>query len=287
MDDNKVIGVDIGGSHITAGLVNLATHSLEEKNIVRKKVDSRGEKGEILDTWTACIRKVLEKSGEAHRIGIAMPGPFDYEGGISWIIDQEKFKTLYGVNVKLLLAKSLGISEELIRFENDAACFLQGEVCCGAGVGVNKAIGLTLGTGLGSSCYSGGFAKDAALWSSPFRGQILEDFVSTRWFIKTYKEITGKSIHGVKELAEDDENREVVREIFHQFGQNLGGFLEKFIEKEQPEIIILGGNISRAAPLFLPFLQQKLDKKGISVPIKISQLGEKAALMGAAHRWIS
>ncbi|MDN3667853.1 ROK family protein [Echinicola jeungdonensis] len=285
MDEKKVIGVDIGGSHITAGVVNLATHSMEENTIVRKKVDSKGGKELILDAWTNCIREVQKKSDPNFQIGIAMPGPFDYAGGISWIIDQGKFKELYGVNVKSLLAKSLGISEGQIRFENDAACFLQGEVCCGVGIGVKKAIGLTLGTGLGSSRYSGGFAKDAALWSSPFRGKILEDYISTRWFTQNYKERTGKSIKGVKEIIEDNENQGVVKDLGREFGQSLAEFLEKIISKDHPEIILLGGNICKAAHIFLPFLEEKLNQKGISVPVKISELGEKAALMGAAHCW--
>ncbi len=60
-----------------------------------------------------------------------MPGPFDYEKGISFIKDQNKYESLYGLNVKEMMAERLGVSTDHIRLMNDAGCFLQGEVMGG------------------------------------------------------------------------------------------------------------------------------------------------------------
>ena len=132
------------------------------------------------------------------KIGIAMPGPFDYENGISYIKDQNKYEALYGLNIKEQLAKKLEISISDISILNDAACFLQGEVFGGAGQGFKRVMGLTLGTGFGSARSVDGKTDDADLWCSPYREGIAEDYLSTRWFLKQYKEISGKLVKNVK-----------------------------------------------------------------------------------------
>ncbi|UCS93088.1 ROK family protein [Echinicola marina] len=285
MSSNKVIGIDIGGSHITAGMVNMKDYRLDESTVVRKAVHSQGDAMTIIQQWKDAISSVPGYDATDVKIGIAMPGPFNYPEGISFIKDQGKYQSLYELHVKEMLADALGIQVDQIHFENDAACFLQGEVASGAARSVKSAIGLTLGTGLGSSRYHGDFAQDAALWCSPFRGVIVEDYVSTRWFVKAYKERTGRSISEVRELTQNPENQGVAREIFREFGENLAEFLKIFIEKEQPEVIVIGGNITKAGELFIPVVQEELAKSNLSTPIRISELGESAALIGAASSW--
>ncbi|HRP57404.1 hypothetical protein, partial [Agriterribacter sp.] len=65
-------------------------------------------------------------------MGIAMPGPFDYEKGISYITGLHKYEYLYGLNVKELLAAELNIPLGNIRMMNDAAAYLAGELKAGA-----------------------------------------------------------------------------------------------------------------------------------------------------------
>ncbi|WP_200979476.1 ROK family protein [Echinicola sp. 20G] len=285
MNIEKVIGVDIGGSHITAGLVDLRSNVLDKDSLVRRKVNSSGPSAAIIDEWKEGIASVTHGTGANIKIGIAMPGPFDYPKGISWIKEQGKYDSLYGLPVKELLAKALAMDLADIHFENDAACFLQGEVAAGAAKAAGRAIGLTLGTGLGSSRYHGVFAEDAALWCSPFQESIVEEYVSTRWFVNTYYKKTGKHIKEVRELTSKEENKEVAKEIFKEFGENLALFLKKFIQKEHPEVIVLGGNITKAEALFVPVIQQELASSGLNTPIKITELGEQAALIGAACSW--
>ena len=82
-----------------------------------------------------------------------MPGPFDYEEGVSLITGLHKFESLYGLNVKELLAASLHIVPGMIQMNNDAICYLAGERKAGAVKDGSYVAGLTLGTGLGSAIY--------------------------------------------------------------------------------------------------------------------------------------
>ena len=284
---NKMnLGVDIGGSHITASLVNLPGGQLIDSSVKRKAVDSLQDKEVILAAWC----KVIEASvGDiAHhniQIGIAMPGPFDYENGISLIKDQDKFRSLYLANIKEELALRLNIESDCIKFINDAAAFLQGEVFCGAAKGYERALGVTLGTGLGSAVTIDGNATDAALWNSSFRGGIAEDYLSTRWFLARYKTLKGIKVDGVKELASLATKDASAMQVFKEFGVALGEFLATVINEYSSQVVVLGGNISQAFELFEPSLTEKLKLAKLNTKIKLTELNENATLIGAAACW--
>lgn len=286
MKNPIVLGVDIGGSHITAALVDLTTGTLIYESRQRKHVNSDAPAGVILDNWCNVINESFSAVNVSEKIiGIAMPGPFDYRAGISLIKDQDKFKTLYQVNIKAELASRLNISPGCIRFINDAAGFLQGEVFGGAAVGYDHAIGLTLGTGLGAAFCENGRAEDAALWNAEFKDGIAEDYLSTRWFVDRYFELSGKRIEGVKELNLSACHEQPVQQIFEEFGNNLAQFIIELLEKKPADVIVLGGNISNAQLCFMPYLMKKLDAAAVHTEIKIAQLKEDASLIGAASCW--
>jgi len=283
MEKPVALGVDIGGSHITAALVNLETRTIIQNSIKRSAVDSQESKETILAAWCEVIIKAFKKSTvNTKLIGIAMPGPFDYEKGISLIKDQDKFKALYGVNIKEELSDRLGIETANIHFINDAAGFLQGEVFGGAARGNANALGLTLGTGLGSSYSEGGTAKDADLWNSPFLNGIAEDYLSTRWFVKRYHQLSNNTIVGVKELIDLMSTDHLATRVFMEFGYNLAQFLIPAIKKYNADVVILGGNISRAFAAFSPELIATLKGNDIQADVKVTKLKEHAALIGSA-----
>ncbi len=128
-------------------------------------------------------------------------------------------------------------------------------------------------------------AEDANLWKAPFKDSIAEDYISTRWFVKRYAEISGTTVKDVKELREALPGNPLVQQVFDEFGTNLGAFLATFVEMDKPEIIILGGNIANALPLFEKTLNAELAKHKIELPIKCATLGEKSAIIGAASSW--
>ncbi|WP_225444147.1 ROK family protein [Echinicola arenosa] len=285
MNENYAIGVDVGGSHITVGKVNLLNGNLVHDRLIRKEVNSKGSTEEIIKAWAQAIKEIAGDGLPTCKIGIAMPGPFDYQDGISWIDStQDKYEALYGKNVKELLAEEMGIMAAQIRFKNDAACFLQGEVFGGAAKGEKRAIGITLGTGVGTAYFHGKEAEDAARWGDEFGESIVEEYFSTRWFARKYLEKTGLNLNGVKQLVEMKSN-DWVNDIFDEFSTNFSKFLERFISEEKPEIVILGGSISQSSDMFLPKVEALIFESFKNVKIAITELGEQSALIGAASCW--
>ena len=283
MNEVIIAGADIGGSHITAALVDIVTGDIIINTRKRREINADKNAEEILSAWSSLIKESFKAINRMPtELGIAMPGPFDYANGISYIKDQNKYDALYGLNVKEKLAEKLGISADGITILNDAACFLQGEIFGGAGKGYNRVIGLTLGTGLGAAWSLDGETEDADLWCSAYKDGIAEDYLSTRWFLKRYIEISGKAVKNVKELSARFTVDPFVREVFNEFGINLAGFLIPLIKKEKLQVVVLGGNIALAFTFFSYSLQAAFDKENIKIEIRTSALGENAALIGAA-----
>lgn len=283
MKDSVVLGIDIGGSHLTAALVDEAMQKFVPDSYVRIRVNSKGTAEEILDTWVSAIQDIYrDHPVKTKRIGIAMPGPFDYEAGISLITGLDKYEMLYKLNIKQLLAERLNISEKSILLMNDAACFLRGEVYYGAATGYVDVIGITLGTGAGSAIHHEDITTDANLGPSPFMDSIADEYFSTRWFVKRYAELTGKTVNDVKALADIFTSDKHVKDIFSEFVKNLVVFLERFVNQERPQVIVMGGNIAQCANLFIEDLVVGLKASGVTVPIVQAQLGEEAAILGAA-----
>ncbi len=287
MDKYKVIGIDIGGSHITAGAVDLKSRKLLQDSLVRRHVNSKGSSAEILDTWAEVIEQLfLEYPSIQKKIGIAMPGPFDYKEGICLIQGVDKFESLFNLNIKKLLAEKLQTGSENILMMNDASCFLKGEVFGGAAVGCDNVIGVTLGTGLGSARFHNGEIFEGDLYYAPFKDGMAEDYASNRWFLKRYTEVTGNVAKNVKELSEKITEEPGIQKLFVEFGKNLGEVLYRYAQKHTCETIIIGGNIANAWELFVSETKNILNKLPKKVTIKKALLGEESALIGAASLWM-
>jgi len=287
------LGADIGGSHITCQLFNLDTGKPVERSRHRVAVNSRASENEILNQWVAAIRQTTKSQNLAllSGMGFAMPGPFDYRNGIAWFKDVQKFEKLYGVNVREEIQNRLNLPADFpVRFLNDAACFAVGEAWTGAASDYRRIIALTIGTGFGTTFIKNrlpvsgkdGIPEDGFLYHVPFKSSIADDYFSTRWFQKAYSEKTGKSIRGVKELAEKAPKEVVVAELFREFGRNLGQFLAPWIKQFRADCLVLGGNISKSLLLFKPDLEQQLKKMEVNPAICLSKPEEDAALFGSA-----
>jgi len=279
------IGVDIGGSHITAAHVDSSTYKVIHSTMQRLRVASMDSAEVIIQSWVDALSSLIVKSSEEIiRIGIAMPGPFDYEEGISLMKGMQKYDSLYGLNIRTVLSEKLGIPGEHIVFINDAEAFLRGELASGAASDFERAIGITLGTGLGSTSNGQGRVKDMNLAFAPFLDSIAEEYISTRWFLKHYKELTGKEAKNVEELLATADDS-VIEQLFEEFSTNLAAFLNDFIASENPQVLVIGGNIAKTWDHFINKLHEKLVNK--TVVIKQSEMWEDAALVGAACTWIS
>jgi glucokinase len=283
--NEKVIGVDIGGSHISAAVVDLQHRGVVENSLLRKHINSKEGAEQILNSWAEVIEQIfLKYPFISKKIGVAMPGPFDYEKGICLIKGVDKYESLFNLNVKKALAKQLQLAEENIIFMNDARCFLEGELFGGAAVGCGNVFGITLGTGLGSARFHSGQTFEGDLYFAPFKDGVAEDYISSRWFLKKYKEITGRVAKNVKDLSEKISEEPEIKKLFEEFGKNLGEVLYSYAQKFNCETLVIGGNIANAWELFFPETKTILDKLP-AITIKKAALGEDSALIGAASLW--
>ncbi len=281
--NNVFIGVDIGGSHITAAQINPDDWSILPHTRVRCKVDAHADANTVISQWTSALANLCTSTiKENIRIGIAMPGPFDYSKGISLIKGMNKYDNLYGLDVRQLLADSLDISPNNITFRNDAEAFLHGEVMFARFPVELKVIGITLGTGLGSAVSQHGYTTDVFRAIHAMHTGIAEDYISTRWFKKRCAELSGLTQIDVEALILHDDT--LLKEtVFREFGANLALFLTKFADEEQADVVVIGGNIAKSMQLFISQAAELLIAK--NVQIRQSQLWESAALVGAACSW--
>lgn len=275
------IGVDIGGSHITAAIVDITQGIIVKTSIARAKVNPHASADEILGVWANAILQASNGT-DAYQLGIAMPGPFDYQTGICLMKNVNKYDALYGFNIKEALAERLNLAPQSVIFRNDSEAFLAGEMRFGAGKGFQKGIGITLGTGLGTSIFNNGIAQDMGLGITyQMLEGVVEDYISTRWFVDTYRQKTQKSIEGVKQLVQVYSEDETARQIFGDFAENLSFFICEFIKQFTPEVIVVGGNIAQASEKFFPYIQQQLSQFPHPIHLVRATLNEQAALMGA------
>ncbi len=282
----KIYAADVGGSHISvASFVPAEGDELHLDDLFRLAVDSSGTKENILYHWQEAIQHVAKDEKDI-LLGIAMPAPFDYENGICLIEEQEKFRDLFHVNIKQDLAKRLGTPANRISFLNDAAAFLLGESQYGSGKGAENILGITLGSGLGSAIKKNGKVKDAALWSSHFKDGIAEDYLGTSFFVDWSLKNMGVQIEGVKDLVDPNGLLNRALPVFDSFAQNLADFIALQCEVLGIDRVIMGGNISKAADLFLNQTQQHLSSRGCCLSLSVSELGEMGALYGAASQFL-
>ncbi|UYQ93395.1 ROK family protein [Chitinophaga horti] len=285
--DQHVLGIDIGGSHITAGLVNIKAFTLDDNTVVRLRVDSHAPARDIIHNWSEAINSVWEKAGTGPtRIGIAMPGPFDYANGISLIDKQfHKYEALFRLNVRNMLAESAGIPSSHVLMRNDAEAFLEGEVLGGAARGFDPAIGITLGTGIGSARSHKGITTDAELSVTPYLDGMAEDYTAIRFFLRRYQELSGQPAKDVRAIAEAVPTDPIAAQVFREFSVHLGVFLRHFIKLDQPQVLVIGGNIANAWPIFEADLRKEVGELFDGVEVRIAALGEAAALIGGACCW--
>ncbi|SJN45449.1 ROK family member transcriptional repressor [Sphingobacterium sp. JB170] len=264
-------------------MVDINTWEILEHTISRSRVNSGQSAKSILQIWAQTIsQSISESSVTVSRLGIAVPGPFDYENGISLMHGQDKYDSLYRINVGEELTALLGNNKQ-VNFINDAAAFLQGEVFAAKLEDKPAILGITLGTGLGSSVWrKNGKAFDADLWNVSYRESIFEEYLATRWFTQRFYELTGHREDGFREILEKHCQTDAFEVLMDEYSISFSDFLTHFSALHQCETFILGGNIAQAFDIISKYNSEKF------APFKIfvGKFAEKAAILGAASLFI-
>ncbi|WP_270088083.1 ROK family protein [Sphingobacterium sp. SYP-B4668] len=275
-----ILATDIGGSHITSAIVNTEDWSIVADCVTRNRVDSSSDAKSIFQSWASNLKETIHKSPhKISQLGIAMPGPFDYDNGISLMHNQDKYDSLYQLDTTVGLQETLKDHPLEIRYINDAAAFLQGEVFASKLDNNDIILGITLGTGLGSAVWrKGEKAFDADLWNTPYRSSIFEEYMVTRWFTRRFEELTGNNVDGLKEILQNHREEAAFDTLMTEYSEQLLDFLGFFSEKYKCRQFIIGGNIAKALDIIISY-----NPKGFEpYTIGTSNLDEKAAIIGAA-----
>ncbi|GGH89002.1 glucokinase [Pullulanibacillus pueri] len=292
-----VVTLDIGGTSIHTAVV--VDGIVQEKTMTTYPSLADRSKNIVIDHFTTIVNNQIQNFMEsAHSaipvlgVGIAFPGPSDYEKGVSYIKDLDKYESLYGVNLKEELYNSIvkdpfinrHISKDFsVYMENDATLFVLGEFKRKyKSKGVKKIAGFTLGTGIGSTFINDGLIvrgeygipKTGFIYNVPFKDATIDDYISKRGILKLASQHNLDSSQiNVSDLANSARNGDnQAKVIFRDFGELLGEALYPFISSFEPEVIVFGGQISKSFKLFkYPFLQ-KLSLENIRVETSSSAL---------------
>ena len=282
---NEVVGaLDIGGTHVTAGRVDVATGAVE----ARVRMPFRSSSGSDL---VAKIARAAASIADPciGRLGVAVPGPFDYAAGCSRIT--HKLNGLYGVDLRSELGEALGLADSAsVRFLNDAHAFLLGEWWTGAARGHTRALGVTLGTGLGSAFIDDGrvvqagfgVAPGGALYELRFRGAQVEDTISSRGLLAAYG-ATDETIDVENVAARAKMGDHSAGRAFDGLGEALGEFLSPWLCAFEPTCLVVGGSIARSWELLERGLIRSLGSCAWTGTVARAEQLDDAPLLGAAR----
>ena len=247
MKKEIIVGVDIGGTSISAG--RIIDKKIEK--ICSRPTGAHRSANEILETLYEVVEDVL------------MPNTFGIGVGVPGLLNAEKGEILNISNIQAW--KNLPLKQELekrfnipVYTNNDANCFAIGEKHFGKGRKYSNFMAIALGTGVGGGViindklHSGMFGGAGEIGCWPYEGENFEAFCGSFFFIKK-NNITGEKLYE-KAINGDQE----AKEIFLQFGRHIGKLIKHILFVLAPEAVIIGGSISKSFDLFEPGIHKEL-----------------------------
>ncbi|WP_442002914.1 ROK family protein [Paenarthrobacter sp. RAF54_2] len=300
--------LEIGGTHVTAALVMARPHlstswRVVSGSITRRSLHAGSSADDLLDALAAAANSLGRD--HARLWGIALPGPFDYATGMGMYRDVGKFDQLRGVNVGSELAARFDHPHDGMAFLNDADAFGIGAFALSRGDAARgmaeRAVCITLGTGIGSTFLQGGLPVKAGhlvplggnCYNLSFQGRPLEDTASRRAIRWAYAEATGSlgteppDVHAIAQLSRkgDTVASRVLERAFAAVGTATGPYLRKFGAQE----LMVGGSMAGSWDIVEPALRSGITS---AVPalrrllITNAEHFEEASLAGAAI-WVN
>jgi len=290
MTKKFAMGIDIGGTKIMTGIIDSTGKVLGRAY----KMPSNGNepKEKILDRLFSSVDHVLKENlityDQLFGIGLGVPGPLDIKNGI--VLNPWQLPTMENFPLRQAFADHFLIP---VAMDNDANSYILGESYFGAGKGYEIVLGLTLGTGLGCAIvmqrkiHLGAFETSGEICVSPYHGGIIEDFVSGAGLKRAYKSKSGKAAEPPEILALAKGGDSDALSTWAEFGEHLAYCLAWCINLLDPDVVVLGGSLTKGSEFFLSAMQQRLLKWINPVPaakLKIlpASLGDVGGMVGAA-----
>lgn len=315
-EKNKYIGVDLGGTHLRAAVVDVQTGELIK--VLQTPTMAREGHDAVIAHMANLIEGAIGASGmtkaEIGGIGIGVPGALDLERGLVIFLPNLP-GTWPNVPLQRMIQESVVLPTHLL---NDARSATFGEWRFGAGRGVETMALFTLGTGVGGGLIIkgklhlslGGSAGELGHQSIDFNGPqcgcgnlgCLEVFASGP-AIASYgiKAVVQGLTTRIGEMVDYDLNKitpEVVykaalagdaiaRDIYERVGKFIGVAAANVIVTVGAQKIVIGGGVSQAGELLLaPIRRTVLERVRVApaeqVEIILAELGPNAGLVGAA-----
>ena len=288
MAPQRVIGVDLGGTKIATGSIDLEG-GVHERHEVPTPTDSQEA---LLDGIAAAVEELAH--GSIGAVGIGIPS----------VIDPATGKALGSVNIPLrdvaladLLQERLGIP---VVIGNDGNMAALAEWKLGAAREVEGMVMLTLGTGVGGGVVTGGslYRGIAELGhvvvvadGPPCQGNCtgrghLEAVASGNAADREAEKLWGEGADAERLVGGAQEGDAGALEALAGIGHLLGAAIGSFVNIFGPELVVVGGGFGIAAFEFLIDSANEIARRETVVPelvVKIvrAELGSEAGLVGA------
>ncbi|MGB9799261.1 MAG: ROK family protein [Thermanaerothrix sp.] len=312
MKTGVLIGIDLGGTNVRVGAVNLQGDVLAwaEAPIEAARGPQVG-----LARIGALIEQVLGTVGMVMPLAIGMgaTGPIDRQRGS--IQNPYTLPTWEDVPVVQLLQERFGVP---VALENDADAAALGEAWVGAGRDYERVLMVTVGTGIGTAfvyrgeiyrgiegahpeaghivvdprgplCYCGAHGCWESLASGPAiarRAQSLARDTSTLMVELAQGNLEAIDARVVVAAAQagDVLAQQIIEETAFYLGLGMVNLMIAYL----PDVVILGGGVMRAYPVFAPYIHQVIQQHSVvaplqSVRLEMARLGGQAGVVGAAY----
>jgi len=303
-----VMGVDISRYHIRLGIFNFGNQPVVDIKVIDEGLEVSTD---FMKSLRDAVNDYIKESGidktKLMGIGIALPGLIDLHTGISYsYLQDEKPATIQFEN----------FFDYPVFVENDTKVMALGEQAFGMAQGKQNVLCLNIGSGIGlgmllnGTLYKGhsGFSGEFGHIQVDPDGQLcycgkigcLETLASGTTMIKrARKEIGEGATTIIRTMVGGDLTKITIETVLEaaqrgdQFaigllaaiGEHLGRGIAVLIHLFNPELIIIGGELTKAENYIVDPIQQNLNKFTIAkirrdAQIITSSLGQNAGLMG-------
>lgn len=281
MADERVIGVDLGGTKILVGLVD--REGQVERSLYHPTPE--GSQDTLLEGLVRPVRELLDERVRA--VGFGVPSRIDDRTGM---LGQAVNIPLGGIPFRSMMAERLDLP---VAVDNDANVAAFAEWASGAGRGARTMVMLTLGTGVG-----GGLVLDGRPyhgWAEighvvvELDGEPCQGTCTGRGHLESY--VSGHAADRIAraELGEAADAGDLITRrhpALARIGRYLGAGIATLVNTFDPEIVVIGGGFGIAAfDLLLPAAREVVRREALApageVPIVRAELGPDAGLVGA------
>lgn len=306
------LGIDVGGTNISAGIVNENGELLSK--LTTPTMNGRNSE-DILDDMAALCMRLCENMKieikDVKSVGIGLPGLMDKKKGVLKYANNLNFDH---INVIKEMKARTGLP---IYIENDANCAALGENTCGASKGEKNVIYITLGTGVGAGIIHNGKIFDGAVGNGGEAGHMViiaegeecscgrkgcwEAYASASALRRegriaaakypnceiynlvdgNIKLIDAKTVFDAADLGDP-----IAEDIIDRYIKYVAIGLVNLVNIFQPEKLVIGGGIcAQGDKVIKPvkkILKERVYGGELKTDIAVASLGNDAGIVGAA-----